>query len=54
MSLTVSIDDRLGARIRAFRVDRSMTLEDLAQAAEVSRAMLSRIERGESSPPLNF
>ena len=46
----VDIDDRLGARIRALRAERGLTLEGLSAAAEVSRAMLSRIERGESSP----
>src|ERR1700755_3251155 len=51
MSLAESdIDNRIGARIRPFRATRSLTLEALAGLAEVSRAMLSRIERGESSP----
>lgn len=44
------IDSRIGARIRTLRAERGLTLEGLAQQAEVSRAMLSRIERGESSP----
>lgn len=44
------IDDRIGARIRLLRAARSLTLDQLAERAEVSRAMLSRIERGESSP----
>jgi len=44
------IDQRLGARIRDLRSDRGLTLDGLAEAAGVSRAMLSRIERGESSP----
>ena len=44
------IDGRIGARIRALRAARGLTLDGLARAAEVSRAMLSRIERGESSP----
>ncbi len=48
--MSLSIDDRIGARIRELRADRNLTLDGLAQAAEVSRAMLSRIERGESSP----
>lgn len=45
-----SIDCRLGARIRALRTERNLTLDGLAEAADVSRAMLSRVERGESSP----
>ncbi len=44
------INARIGARIRALRMDRSLTLDSLAVQADVSRAMLSRIERGESSP----
>ena len=44
------IDLRLGARIRDLRAARGLTLDGLADAAGVSRAMLSRIERGESSP----
>ncbi len=44
------IDARLAARIRALRAERGLTLEALAERADVSRAMLSRIERGESSP----
>jgi transcriptional regulator with XRE-family HTH domain len=44
------IDGRIAARIRALRAERGLTLDGLAQAADVSRAMLSRIERGESSP----
>lgn len=44
------IDGRIGARIRALRAGRDLTLDGLAALADVSRAMLSRIERGESSP----
>lgn len=44
------LDSRIGARIRGLRSERSLTLDDLAQRAGVSRAMLSRIERGQSSP----
>lgn len=44
------IDARLGARVKALRAERGLTLEALAERADVSRAMLSRIERGESSP----
>jgi transcriptional regulator with XRE-family HTH domain len=44
------IDTRIGVRIRDLRIDRSLTLDALARQADVSRAMLSRIERGESSP----
>lgn len=44
------IDGRIGERIRALRVERSLTLAGLAERTAVSRAMLSRVERGESSP----
>jgi transcriptional regulator with XRE-family HTH domain len=44
------IDGRIGARVRQLRTDRDLTLDRLSQRADVSRAMLSRIERGESSP----
>jgi transcriptional regulator with XRE-family HTH domain len=44
------IDIKLGARIRELRASKNLTLDALAERADVSRAMLSRIERGESSP----
>jgi transcriptional regulator with XRE-family HTH domain len=44
------IDTRIGARIRALRAEKGLTLDGLTQLAEISRAMLSRVERGESSP----
>jgi transcriptional regulator with XRE-family HTH domain len=51
MSTTeADIDGRIGARIRTLRSERELTLDTLARQADVSRAMLSRIERGESSP----
>jgi transcriptional regulator with XRE-family HTH domain len=45
-----TFDERIGQRIRALRAERDLTLDGLARVAEVSRAMLSRVERGESSP----
>ena len=45
-----SLDRAIGERIRALRAARALTLEALAEKAGVSRAMLSRIERGESNP----
>ncbi len=44
------IDGRIGTRIHELRAERSLTLDGLARRADISRAMLSRIERGESSP----
>jgi transcriptional regulator with XRE-family HTH domain len=49
-STATDIAGRIGARIRAIRASRNLTLDGLALRANVSRAMLSRIERGESSP----
>ncbi|MBS0249164.1 MAG: helix-turn-helix domain-containing protein [Proteobacteria bacterium] len=43
-------DRAIGERVRALRAARGLTLEALAEKAGVSRAMLSRIERGESNP----
>lgn len=37
-------------RIRQLRADRGLTIDGLAHLADISRAMLSRVERGESSP----
>jgi transcriptional regulator with XRE-family HTH domain len=44
------IDRDIGRRVHALRTLAGMTLADLADRSGVSRAMLSRIERGESSP----
>lgn len=44
------IDRRLAARLKSARQRRDLTLDMLAERTGVSRAMISRIERGESSP----
>jgi transcriptional regulator with XRE-family HTH domain len=44
------LDRDIGLRIRALRSAKGLTLDDLGTRSGVSRAMLSRIERGESSP----
>jgi transcriptional regulator with XRE-family HTH domain len=41
---------KLVARLAALREGRGWSLEQLAQASGISRATLSRLERGESSP----
>ncbi|MFJ8980407.1 helix-turn-helix domain-containing protein [Streptomyces sp. NPDC102282] len=41
---------RIAARVRTERERRRWTLAQLAEASGVSQAMISRIERGESSP----
>lgn len=48
------IDHRLGARIRAERESRGWSLTELAQRAQVSRAMIHKVERADSSPTANF
>lgn len=44
------IDRLLGLRLKAARQRHGLTLDALAERSGVSRAMISRIERGESSP----
>ena len=44
----------LGQRIKTLRADAEMTLEQLASRSGVSRAMLSKVERGEKSPTLSI
>jgi transcriptional regulator with XRE-family HTH domain len=45
-----TLEQRLGARIRAEREARGWSLTDLAERSAVSRAMIYKIERGDSSP----
>lgn len=48
------IDTNLGSRIKLERENRGWSLTDLAKRAAVSRAMIYKIERGESSPTANL
>ncbi|MDP9479144.1 MAG: XRE family transcriptional regulator [Actinomycetota bacterium] len=43
---------RLGGRVRELRGRRGLTLEALAERSGVSRAMISKLERGEKNPTL--
>ena len=43
---------RLGERVRALRRERGLTLDALAGRSGVSRAMISKLERGEKNPTL--
>src|SRR5215207_2467660 len=43
---------RLGERVRELRRERGLTLEALAERSGVSRAMISKVERGEKNPTL--
>jgi transcriptional regulator with XRE-family HTH domain len=44
------INARIAGRVRALRAELGMTLDALAAKSNVSRSMLSLVERGESSP----
>ncbi|MBA2442028.1 MAG: helix-turn-helix transcriptional regulator, partial [Rubrobacter sp.] len=44
--------EKLGARVRGLRRGARMTLEELSERAGVSRAMVSKVERGEKNPTL--
>lgn len=43
----------VGANLRRLRTERGLSLEKLAQASGVSRAMLGQIELGQSAPTIN-
>jgi len=43
---------RLGQQIKQLRLQRGLSLEQLADRSEVSRSMLSAIERGEKAPTI--
>lgn len=44
------IERRVAERIRGLRRQRGMTLQKLAERANVSKSMISKVERGEASP----
>ncbi|HEY7642331.1 MAG TPA: XRE family transcriptional regulator [Steroidobacteraceae bacterium] len=44
------INTRIAQRVRHLRAESGMTLDGLAAKSDVSRSMLSLVERGESSP----
>lgn len=45
-----NINARIAHRVRTLRAELGITLDALAQKCDVSRSMLSLVERGESSP----
>jgi transcriptional regulator with XRE-family HTH domain len=46
------VSGRLGERVRELRRERGLTLDGLAGRSGVSRAMISKVERGEKNPTL--
>jgi transcriptional regulator with XRE-family HTH domain len=52
LDLTEATPTVLGARIRAARMQRTLSLGDLASAAQVSRSLVSQIERGVATPSI--
>jgi len=54
MNTPTDIDARIGARIRTERENRGWSLTELSQRAAVSRAMIHKVERGDSSPTANL
>jgi transcriptional regulator with XRE-family HTH domain len=49
-SAATDINARIAERVRALRAERGLTLDGLAAKSQVSRSMISLVERGESSP----
>ena len=45
-----ALDARIAARLAALRAERGWSLDELAERSGISRATLSRLERGETSP----
>ena len=48
--VAADVNARIARRVRALRADLELSLEALAAKCDVSRSMISLIERGESSP----
>jgi transcriptional regulator with XRE-family HTH domain len=49
-AVTRDVNTRIASRVRALRADLGLTLDALAAKCDVSRSMISLVERGESSP----
>lgn len=48
--MSTSLNERIGARVKALRAERDFSLDVLAARSAVSRSAISLIERGETSP----
>ncbi|RDT63781.1 XRE family transcriptional regulator, partial [Klebsiella pneumoniae] len=53
-TMTDNMNQRISARIRLERESRGWSLSELAERAGISRAMIHKIERGDSSPCLLY
>lgn len=51
--MAMDLKQRLGARLRAFRQERKLTQEQIAEAIERTPEAISNIERGQSLPSLD-
>jgi transcriptional regulator with XRE-family HTH domain len=49
-TIVETIDSTIAVRIRGERASRRWSLDDLAERSQVSKAMISKIERAEASP----
>lgn len=49
-NVTDHLNDTISERLKSLRNAKGLTLDQLAEQSGVSRAMISRIERGEASP----
>lgn len=50
----MEINDLIGSNLKAIRLKRNYTLDELSNVTGVSKSMLSAIERGKKSPTLNI
>jgi len=53
-NISDSLTDSIASRVRIERESRNWSLASLAEKSGVSKAMISKIERGESSPTTNM
>ncbi|PJI44588.1 MAG: DNA-binding protein [Rhizobium sp.] len=49
-SMDEQFEKTVAVRLKTLRTERGLTLDQLAELSGVSRAMISRVERGEASP----
>ena len=49
----IILETEIGKRIKAFRTDRGITLEQLARQAGFTKGYLSKVEKSEKAPPVS-